>query len=141
MIADRILPLLEKVKRRGDNSWLACCPAHNDKHPSLGITEKDERVLLRCFSHQCNVSDIVHAVGLELSDLFPEQIKVEGGRPIRKKRFPAEAILEALAGEFVIAELGLEVLANGGTLNEKAQARMKEASNRFTNARIAGGLV
>lgn len=140
MIADKLLSRLEKVKRKGDNSWLACCPAHNDKHPSLGITEKDERVLLRCFSHQCDVSDIVHAVGLELSDLFPEQTS-KGGKPIRKKRFSAEAILEALADEFVIAELCLAVLADGGTLNEKAQARMKEASNRFTSARIAGGLV
>jgi len=141
MIADKLLSRLEKVKRKGDNSWMALCPAHNDKHPSLIITEKDERVLLHCFSHQCNVSDIVHAVGLELSDLFPEQIKVEGSKPIKKKRFSAEAILEALADEFVIAELGLAVLADGGTLNEKAQARMKEASNRFTSARIAGGLV
>jgi len=140
MIADKLLSRLEKVKRKVDNSWLACCPAHNDKHPSLIITEKDERVLLHCFSHQCNVSDIVHAVGLELSDLFPEQIN-KGGKPIRKKRFSAEAILEALADEFVIAELCLAVLADGGTLNEKAQARMKEASSRFTNARIAGGLV
>jgi len=140
MIADKLLSRLEKVKRKGDNSWLACCPAHDDKHPSLGITEKGERVLLRCFSHQCDVSDIVHAVGLELSDLFPEKTS-KGGKPIRKKRFSAEAILEALAEEFVIAELCLAVLADGGTLNEKAQARMKEASNRFTSARIAGGLV
>ena len=87
------------------------------------------------------MSDIVHAVGLELSDLFPEQIKIEGSKPIMKKRFPAEAILEALTEEFVIAEIGLAVLADGGTLNKKAQARMKQASTRFTNARIAGGLV
>ena len=141
MIADKLLSRLEKVKRKGDNSWLACCPAHDDTNPSLIITEKDERVLLHCFSSQCDVSDIVHAVGLELSDLFPEQIKIEGGRSIKKKRFPTEAILVALAEEFVIAEIGLAVLAEGGTLNEKAKARMKEASNRFTNARIAGGLV
>ena len=141
MIADKILPLLDKVKTKADNSWMACCPAHDDKNPSLVITEKDGVVLLHCFSHQCDVSDIVHAVGLELSDLFPEQIKIEGGRPIKKKGFPAEAILESLADEFAITEIGLAVLANGGTLNEKAQARMKEASNRFTNARIAGGLV
>jgi len=141
MIADKILPLLDKVKPKGDNSWLACCPAHDDKNPSLGITEKDGILLLHCFSHDCNVSDIVHAVGLELSDLFSEQIKIEGGRPIRKKRFPSEAIFEALAEEFVIAELGLSALADGGTLNEKARTRMRKASNRFTNARLAGGLV
>jgi len=141
MIVDKILPLLDKVKKKGDNSWIACCSAHDDKRPSLVITEKDDRVLLHCFSHQCDVSNIVHAVGLELSDLFPEQIKTEGGKPIKRKRFPAEAILEALAEEFVIAELGLAVLADGGTLNKKAQARMKRASDRFTSARIAGGLV
>ena len=141
MIADKILPLLDKVKSKGDNSWLACCPAHDDKNPSLGITEKDDKLLLHCLSHDCNVSDIVHAVGLELSDLFAENIRIEGARPIRKKRFPAEAILEALAEEAVVMELGLAALATGGTLNKKAQARMREASNRFTNARIAGGLV
>ena len=139
MIVDKILSLLDKVKRKGYNSWIACCPAHDDKNPSLVITEKEGKVLLHCFSHQCDVSDIVHAVGLELSDLFPEQMKIEGSKPIMKKRFPAEAILEALAEEFVIAELGLATLAEGGTLNEKAQARMKEASDRFTSARIAGG--
>jgi len=139
MIADRIIPLLDKVKCKSDNSWVACCPAHDDKNPSLAITEKEGKVLLHCFSHQCDVSDIVHAVGLELSDLFPEQIKVEGGRPINKRRFPAEAILEALAEELAITEIGLAALSNGGTLNEKARARMKQASNRFTSARIAGG--
>jgi len=141
MIVDKILPLLDKVKKKGDNSWLACCPAHDDKNPSLAITEKEGKVLLHCFSHQCDVSDIVHAVGVELSDLFPEHIRIEGSKPIRKKRFPAEAILEALAKEFVIAELGLAVLAEGGTLNKKAKSRMREASKRFTSARIAGGLV
>ena len=148
MIADKLLSHLEKVKAKGNNSWMACCPAHDDKNPSLVITEKDERVLIHCFSHQCDVSDIVHAVGLELSDLFPEKDfreylpgDMRGTRSIKKKRFPAEAILEALAEEFVIAEVGLAVLADGGALNEKAKARMKEASNRFTNARIAGGLV
>ena len=141
MIADKILSFLNKVKRKGNNSWIACCPAHDDKNPSLVITEKNGRVLLHCFSHQCDVSDIVHAVGLELSDLFPEQIKIEGSKPIKKKRFPAEAILEALADELAITEIGLAVLASGGTLNEKAQARMKEASNRFTEARLAGGWI
>ena len=139
MIADRIIPLLDKVKKKGDNSWIACCPGHDDKNPSLVITEKDGKVLLHCFSHHCDVSDIVHAVGLELSDLFPKQIRIEGSKPIRIKRFPAEAILEALAEELVITEIGLAVLASGRTLNEKAQARMKKASNRFTEARLAGG--
>ena len=139
MIADRILNCLTKVKQTGTGRWIACCPAHDDKNPSLVITEKDGKVLLHCFSHQCDVSDIVHAVGLELSDLFPKQIRIEGSKPIRKKRFPAEAILEALAEELVITEIGLAVLASGRTLNEKAQARMKKASNRFTEARLAGG--
>jgi len=47
MIADRILPLLDKVKKKSDNSWMACCPAHDDKTPSLVITEKEGVVLLQ----------------------------------------------------------------------------------------------
>ena len=139
MIADKLISRLEGVRNTGQDRWIARCPAHDDKSPSLAIREIDDKVLLHCFAG-CDVYEVVSSVGLELSDLFPEQINIEGSKPIKKNRFPAEAILQALAEEFVIAELGLAAIADGGTLNEKAQARMKLASNRFTSARIAGGL-
>lgn len=51
--------------------WLACCPAHDDKTPSLNIAEHpDSRLLIHCYAG-CAPLDIVESVGLDLKDLFP----------------------------------------------------------------------
>ena len=74
MTAEQLLARLEKVRRGAHNSWTACCPAHADKSPSLAIREtEDGRILLHCFSG-CPVGAVVEAVGLRLTDLFPDQL-------------------------------------------------------------------
>ena len=61
-----------KAKRQGDG-WQGCCPAHNDKTPSLSIHEgTDGRVLLKCHTG-CGVENVVSALNLEMADLFPEK--------------------------------------------------------------------
>lgn len=68
---DKVLNRLDKVKSAGTNKWKACCPAHDDKHPSLAISEtSDGTVLLKCWAG-CTAKEIVSAIGLELRDLFP----------------------------------------------------------------------
>lgn len=68
---DKLLSCFDKVKPAGANKWKACCPAHDDKHPSLAISEtSDGTVLLKCWDG-CTVQSIVSAIGLELRDLFP----------------------------------------------------------------------
>ncbi|MCA4074745.1 MULTISPECIES: virulence-associated protein E [Pseudomonas] len=68
---DEVIHRLEKVKPTGAGKWKACCPAHDDKHPSLAITEtSDGVVLLKCWAG-CTTKEIVSAIGLELRDLFP----------------------------------------------------------------------
>jgi putative DNA primase/helicase len=47
----------------------ASCPAHPDRRPSVTVTRREDRVLLRCFSG-CRVSAIVAALGLRMADLF-----------------------------------------------------------------------
>lgn len=42
-----VIGALRKV-RRVTNGWTACCPAHDDEHPSLSITETPERDLFKC---------------------------------------------------------------------------------------------
>ncbi len=67
---ERVLPNLEKVRPNGDRSWMACCPAHEDRTPSLSISAGDDgRVLLNCFAG-CGVEAVLAALGLELSDLY-----------------------------------------------------------------------
>jgi DNA primase len=74
---DLLLAQLKKVQPKGDRKWMACCPAHDDKSPSLAIREEpDGRILLKCFAG-CGAADVVQAAGLTLSDLFPDGNKHE----------------------------------------------------------------
>jgi hypothetical protein len=65
-----LLNQLFKVKKTGSDRWLARCPAHDDRNPSLAIRDCNGTVLLKCFAG-CNAHEIVSAIGMNLSDLFP----------------------------------------------------------------------
>jgi hypothetical protein len=67
--ADTLIARLDKVKSTGPSAWVACCPAHEDKKPSLSIRGLDDRVLVHCWAG-CGAADVVAAVGLSLADLF-----------------------------------------------------------------------
>ena len=44
-----ILDRLEGVRKFG-SGWIAKCPAHKDRSPSLSIKEGERGVMLRCFA-------------------------------------------------------------------------------------------
>lgn len=67
--ADTLLARLDRVKSTGPDSWIASCPAHEDKRPSLSVRQTDDRVLIHCWAG-CGAGEVVAAVGLELRDLF-----------------------------------------------------------------------
>lgn len=67
---DHVLSRLEKVRSLGSGRYLSRCPAHEDRSPSLSISEGDNGcVLIRCFAG-CKTQDVVAALGLEMKDLF-----------------------------------------------------------------------
>jgi len=68
MEISEFIDLLEGVKRTG-KGWIARCPAHEDKNPSLSITERDGKLLLKCHA-ECTTEAIVEALGLTMRDLF-----------------------------------------------------------------------
>ena len=69
--AEKILALLTDVKKQGAG-WMACCPAHDDRNPSLSISEGDDgKVLLKCFAG-CGAEAVCSALGLTLADLMGE---------------------------------------------------------------------
>ena len=56
--------------RRSGSGYIARCPAHGDRSPSLSISNgRDGRILLRCHAG-CDTFAIVKALGLQVSDLF-----------------------------------------------------------------------
>jgi DNA primase len=60
-----LLSRLSKVSKVRPRRWLACCPAHAEKTPSLAITElSDGTVLLHCFSG-CNEEQVLDALGIK----------------------------------------------------------------------------
>lgn len=54
----------------GPDRWMAQCPAHADRGPSLSIRRGDDaRVLMNCFAG-CEKDDILAALGLTWADTF-----------------------------------------------------------------------
>ena len=139
MSINDVLSLLDKVKRTGQGRWTACCPAHNDRTPSLVLAELDDgRVLLHCFAG-CNVYDIVSSVGLELTDLFPSKSIPEGGGKPERRPFPAADILRCIAFEVLIVLMVAKSLQIG-PIPDVDHARLILAVTRIHQALAAGGI-
>lgn len=64
-----LLERLEKVKATGNHRWSACCPAHQDKSPSLSIKDDGDKILVHCFAG-CDTEDVLAAVGLSWRDIY-----------------------------------------------------------------------
>jgi hypothetical protein len=133
MKVDLFLSKLEKAKATGRGTWLACCPAHNDEHPSMTVRELDDgRVLVHCFTG-CEVEQILDAVGLKFDALFPDEPQ-EYAKPLRRP-FPAADVLEAIEFELKVIELVADDMARGENPSEVDRARMKLAAERIREAR------
>ena len=136
MIADNLIHSLDGVRETGQDRWIARCPAHEDRSPSLAIREVDDRLLLHCFAG-CSVYEIVSAVGLELSDLFPESREHHISL---LKPFPAVDILRCLTSEITFLIVCASDLANGVKLDQEDKDRLLLSASRFRSALTAGGL-
>jgi hypothetical protein len=70
-VLQNVLSRLRGVRKDG-KGWKALCPAHDDRKPSLKVDEaEDGKVLLKCFAG-CGTEDIIAAIGLKMSNLYPE---------------------------------------------------------------------
>lgn len=130
---DALLSRLEGVRRTGEGRYLAKCPAHDDRAPSLSIRiTDDDRILLHDFAG-CTVQEILGACGLTFSDLYPRR-EIQHGKPERKP-FPAADILAALAGESLLVAVAATNLRRGMTLSEADHGRLLLAAGRIQAAR------
>lgn len=138
MSVERLLSQLRKVKQTGPGKWAACCPAHEDKGPSLAIKDESGTVLIHCFAG-CEPVDILGAVGMELKDLFPprdptqkyerEPVVYVGGA-----RFTALDALRALSNEGSVVLLLACDMAEGKCLSEAERDRVLISVKRMTAA-------
>lgn len=134
MKADAFLAKLEKVRVTGRDTWIACCPAHPDKHPSMTVREVDDgRVLVHCFAG-CAVESILSAVSLDFDALFPDKPLADHVKPLRRP-FPAADVLEAVSRETLIVATAAGNLRQGVSLTDADHARLMLAAERITDAR------
>lgn len=135
MKAEKLLNQLTKVKRTSRESWVACCPAHDDKSPSMTITEKnDGRVLLHCFSG-CSVESILGAIGMTFDDLFPEKA-LDPYKPTKSERMPFNPrdVLAAVSLESIIVAVAASDIERGISISTEDKSRLKLAISRLQEA-------
>lgn len=129
MRADTLLSRLDKVRQTGPDSWSARCPAHTDKTNSLSIRQADDKTLIHCFAG-CSVHEVVGAVGLEISDLFPP--REHHGKPERRPLLTLAGFRAVSFECVVVATIGRAMLL--GKLSEHDQSRLVLAVERICAA-------
>ncbi len=129
-----LLALLDGVRTTGGDRWLCKCPSHEDRSPSLSVREtSDGTILLKCFAG-CSALEVVHALGLELKDLFPAPMPNAGPRR-HALRIPARDLLELLSHETSVIEIFVADLLKRRTATEADWQRLAEAVTRIHRAR------
>lgn len=125
---DRLLERLPNARRSGPGRWRAPCPSHGSKGASLGIAERDGRVLLHCFGG-CETSAVLGAVGLELRDLYDVRLG-DGIKGTRSPWNPRDVLGLVLREAAIVAVVGADV-AERRAISEADWSRLAAASRRL----------
>lgn len=126
-----ILERLDGVRKTGSDKYVARCPAHADKTPSLSVREmSDGRVLIHCFGG-CETADILAAVGLTFRDVMPERV---GDFPRVRPAFTSSDALQALSREAGFVAIAVADLAERKNFTPEDQARIAVAAGRIAAA-------
>lgn len=133
---DNFISRLHKVRKHGKD-YMAACPAHQDKSPSLTICEKDDgRVLVHCFGG-CSTHDVLAAVGLEMKDLMPEKLPA---RKSERRPFNAMDVMQAIKTDLQHALIVCKDIQAGKVLTNDESLAMARIVGRVSMAiRLSGG--
>ncbi len=134
---EALLDRLEGVKPSGQGRWLARCPAHEDRSPSLSIRDMgDGRILLKCFA-ECDTEAVLQAMGLQFSDLFPDRLPDTGYRR-SKTGLSARETLDVIDHELTVAALILADVADKKEIDPATWSRFALATSRISRVRDHG---
>ena len=133
-----LLDRLERVKQTGPGRWLAKCPAHEDRSPSLSIRELDDgRVLIHDFG-ACETQAVLDAIGLEMGALFPERLgepRNGGGYGPSHSRIPARDLLAVISEDTSVVAIIAADFLERRSINEKTWECLARAAARLGRAR------
>ena len=114
---------LNKVMWHGENKFSACCPAHDDRNPSLSVSDKNGKILVKCWAG-CTQEAVIGA----LRDLglwhSASRTQVE-----RRKRFDLKREVSRHQG---ILACGIGTIKYGVVLSELQEAELKKSVEFLT---------
>ena len=120
--------------RRIKNGYLAKCPAHLDRTPSLTVSEGDDgRLLLFCHAG-CQLQSVLDALRLHITDLF------QSGPPSRRQTVSRRMIrrhavrLDKHAGRLQLRANALLLEATGVDIASWSEDEVDMALNRIADA-------
>jgi hypothetical protein len=132
MSAETILQRLDKVKRTGKDKWSACCPCHDSKSgASLSIQETDDGRILLHDHGGCGAAEILSAIGLEFSDLYPPRPVNGHYAPKVRRAWNAHDVLTGLALEVLVAYQFAKLMVNGDALSDADRERLLTCASRL----------
>lgn len=130
MDVEHILSKLEGVKKTG-NFWMARCPYHKDKTPSLSVRPVPGRVLLHCFAG-CDVLDILEAMDLTWDSLFEDELnKIRPTLRVQDRRWLADKHSYDFALAFVAKNSLAELTHEDHNAKAGCHARLNELRQRY----------
>ena len=125
-----LLEKLQGVRSNSHGKWLARCPAHDDKSPSLSIKLTDDgKILIHCFAG-CHVTKIVESLGLTLADLMPnnwQPLYEKNSKSPKPPKFSRYELFDLLAFESLILSIGIRQLLDGKKLDQDDLKRIDRA--------------
>ncbi len=119
---------LNKVRWQGDYKFSACCPAHDDNHPSLSVSDIGGKILLKCFAG-CTQEQVIGA-------LRDRGLWHTAPRDQLARRKRCELKKDVRHHETVLA-FGIAMIDQGQELSETDKAQMK-SSIQFLKERANG---
>lgn len=128
---------IRNFKRSGGdpNQYVASCPGplheHGDRHPSLMVYETSDGTLLINCKAGCSHVEILHSIGLEAKDLYPDTDTGHRRPPIHPaRRWDYRALIQQLRFE---AELVVEAAnkVRRHRLTDDDEQRLEVAVNRI----------
>lgn len=126
---EAMLDRLDNVKKY-QGSFRARCPAHEGRE-ALKITLKGERILIHCFAG-CGGAEVMAALGMSLSDLYPEPLGHH--TPPTPKAVSVKRAAAELSGEALIILIAASDVRAGVALSDADMKRVSLAAERIHRA-------
>ena len=139
MAENKVNLLLGRLQgvRGKEGTWIAQCPAHEDKTPSLSVGLGDDgRILIHCHAG-CGAIAVVESLGLQLSDLMPDDpayFKRRGARP----RVDYRGLVFHLRHEFYALSIMANKVKEGEMLTTDEETTLGRVAKSFERMRHVG---